>query len=331
MIRFLASAGALALLSVPLAAQPHGHDNHANGPQADPNSDPHAGHAMPAGDPHAGHHPPPADGTHDQGGHAGHDGHSAHPDARLSPGPAPPPPAARSGPDHAADAVWGADIMQASRRALSDEHGGMPAWALLIERMEWQSAGRDGLAVETEAWVGGDIDRLLLKVSLHGTRGSLVEEAEVQALWSHAVSPFFDMVAGLRRDMGDGPDRTYAAAGIQGLAPYWIEVEAMTFLSDRGDVTGRLTLDHDAALTNAWTLQPSLEADFAFQDVPESRIGAGLSTVEAGLRLRYRLSARVEPYVGVSVERSFGRTRNYREDDGARGSVSALAGLRLNF
>ncbi|MET0376608.1 MAG: hypothetical protein ABW128_20440, partial [Rhizorhabdus sp.] len=47
--------------------------------------------------------------------------------------------AALSGPDHAADAIWGADIMRPVRRAVYAEHGTFRGSKLLIDRFEYRA------------------------------------------------------------------------------------------------------------------------------------------------------------------------------------------------
>ncbi|HEX8215291.1 MAG TPA: copper resistance protein B, partial [Allosphingosinicella sp.] len=170
-----------------------------------------------------------------------------------------------------------------------------------------------------------------------GTFGERFEGAEVQALWSRAIDPWFDMQLGVRQDFQSGPDRTYLVAGIQGLAPYWFEVEGTAFLSSKGDVTARFEAEYDLRLTRALILQPLVEVDLALQDVPELGIGSGLSTAELGARLRYQIlpssgPAEISPYIGVQYERTFGDTARFRRlSDEDVGGWSLLIGLRTWF
>ena len=120
--------------------------------------------------------------------------------------------------------------------------------------------------------------------------------------------------------------------GVQGLAPYWFEVDAAAFVSDDGDVSARLEAEYELFLTQKLILQPRAELDFAVQDVPELGIGSGLSTAEAGLRLRYEFRREFAPYIGVSWRRAFGETADFTRADGEDvESISFVAGLRLWF
>lgn len=130
--------------------------------------------------------------------------------------------------------------------------------------------GRDGFRWDGEAWYGGDVNRLTIKSEGEGVFGEGIEGAEVQALYSRAIGPYFNAQAGIRQDFGPGPDRTYATIGFEGLAPYWFEVEGALFLSNKGDLLGRLEGYYDQRITQKLILQPMAELNFALQDVPET-------------------------------------------------------------
>ena len=309
-----------------------------------PAVDPHAGHVMPAepakADTHAGHQMPTKPASSDP--HAGHimpedqpsgaDPHADHDMNVVAPPVAPPPAEALSGPENAADTIWGQGAMNPSRAVLLREHGGMPAAKLLIDQLETRIRnGRDGYFVNAEGWYGGDIDKLWLKTEVEGEYGHKPEQAEFQALWSHAIDPWFNLQTGVRLDAR--PDtRGHLVLGVEGLAPYWIEIDAAAFLSDKGDITARIEAEHDMRVTQKLILQPRVELDLALQDIQRQQIGSGLSTGELGLRLRYEIVPQFAPYVGVNYERSFGDTRRYRRLDGDDvGGFSLVAGIRAWF
>jgi copper resistance protein B len=261
--------------------------------------------------------------------HAGHD--MAGPAAEIPVGAAPA--EALQGPEHAADTAWGEAAMAPGRAVLFQEHGNNPVAKLLIDQLEARVRdGRDGFFLNAEGWWGGDIDKLWLKTEVEGEFGASPERAELQALWSHAIDPWFDLQAGLRYDFAPDSGTAHLVIGVQGLAPYWIEVDAAAFVSTRGDITARIEAEHDARLTRRLVLQPRAEVDFALQDVPREAIGSGLSTAELGLRLRYEIQPNFAPYVGVAYDRAFGDTRTYRRrEDEDLGGFSFVAGLRAWF
>src|SRR5690606_5387904 len=153
-------------------------------------------------------------------------------------------------------------------------------------------------------------DKLWFKSEGEGAFGGHIESAEVQALWSHAIGPFFDVQAGVRYDF-EPDSHAHAVLGVQGLAPYMFEIDAAAFLSDRGDLTASVEAEYDQRITQRLILQPQIEVAVSAQDIPERGIGAGLTSVEAGLRLRYEFAREFAPYVGFGYEAKLGGTADY--------------------
>ncbi len=254
----------------------------------------------------------------------GHD-HSAMTDSGTAPagnegipkGVAPPVPT-----DHAADALYDPAVMARARAVMTEENGGMLVSKLMLDRLEYSpKSGGGSYHWQGEGWIGGDINRLAVRSEGEGNADEGVEDAEVQLLYSRALDPWWNVVAGVRHDVRPEPQRTYATVGIEGLAPYWFDVEAQAFLSTKGDVHFRLEASYDQRITQRLILQPAAEVNFAAQDVPEIGIGSGISNVELGLRLRYEIAREFAPYVGVQWERTFGGSAGYARDAGE--SVSA--------
>jgi copper resistance protein B len=235
--------------------------------------------------------------------------------------------------DHYADRFYPPATMQRVREAMHAEHGGQSFSQVIFNLAEYQALkGGDGYRWDGEAWFGGDINRLTLKTEGEGLTGGGVEAAEVQALYSRAIDPYWNLQAGVRHDFRPGPQRTYATIGVEGLAPYWFDVEAALFLSDKGDLLGRVEGYYDQRITQRLVLQPRAELNFAAQDVRATRTGSGLSTAELGLRLRYELSREFAPYVGVSWERKLGDTARFAQADGdGRTSKGIVFGVRFWF
>lgn len=331
-------------------------------PAAPSSADPHAGHDMPAparpqtpvvdGDAMPMDHAMPAQGemkTSSEQGHDGHDmgmpatddsmsdphaGHDMQGEEPMAMPPASgPPPAALSGPEHAADTIFGAEALEESREALRVEQGGFTTHGFFIDRLEAQiREGEDAYVWDINAWYGGDIDKFWVKSEGEGIFDAELEEAEIQALWSRAIGPYFDFQAGVRYDIRPEPDRTHIVAGVMGLAPYFFEIDAAAFLSDEGDLTARVEAEYDQRITQRLILQPRIEASFAAQDIPEIDIGAGLSSIEAGLRLRYEFVPEFAPYIGVEWQQLIGQTADYARAAGEDpGKAVFIAGVRVWF
>ena len=245
----------------------------------------------------------------------------------------PPPSAAFSGPEHAADSVFDPAVMAAARAETEHAMGNIVTSQLLIDRFEYRrQGGSDRYLWDGQYWIGGDIDKLTIKSEGEGRFGELPEQVETQALWTHAIDPWFDVQLGVRHDFRPDPERTYAVVGVQGLAPYWFELEGSLFLSTKGELTARVSGEYDLRLTQKLVLQPRVELNLSAQDIAKLGTGSGLTTGEAGLRLRYAFVPQFAPYVGVSWERAFGETRGYRAAAGeSSGGWSFVAGIRAWF
>ncbi|KAA8919310.1 hypothetical protein NB697_001304 [Xanthomonas sacchari] len=211
-------------------------------------------------------------------------------------------------------------------------HGAARTGYLLVDRLEgWDNAHGSGQAWEARGWYGGDIDRLWLRSD--GEReGGRTTASTLELAYGRAISPWWDMLIGAKQTFAPGRARTSAAFGVQGMAPYKFEVSAMLYVGEGGHASLHLEGEYDVLLTNRLILQPRLEAELAARDDPAHRIGSGLTTVEGGLRLRYEVTRRFAPYVGVEHVRSFGDTTDLRRADGeAARETRWVAGLRFWF
>ena len=242
----------------------------------------------------------------------------------------PPPPAPA---DHAADKVFDPAGMARARAQLRKEHGGGVTSMVMANIAEWTpKSGKDSYRWEGEAWFGGDINRLTLKSEGEGVSGDGLERAELQALYSRSVGPYFNLQAGVRHDFEPKPSRTYATIGFEGLAPYWFEVSGAAFLSSKGDLSARFEGYYDQRLTQRLILQPRAELNLAASNDRATGVGSGLSDLELGLRLRYEIRREFAPYVGVTYDRKFGKTADYARAGGEDVKAARIVlGLRAWF
>ena len=231
----------------------------------------------------------------------------------------------------AADAYYDPAAMAAARDSVRQMHGDTLNSLIIGERLENQvHDGDSSLVWEAQGWIGFDLNKLWLKTEGHyDNETNDTEEFELQALWSHAITPFWDFQAGWRHDFED-TSKDYATIGLMGLAPYWFEVDAAAFISDDGDASARLEAEYEMRFTQRLILQPRMELNYAFSDDPEAAIGQGLHKANLGLRLRYEFKRELAPYLGVVWEKSFGDTANLLRTAGKDASeTSFVLGLRF--
>lgn len=279
--------------------------------------DPHAGHAQHSGhSEHSGHAQHQPDQQHSQ--HADH-AHRAPDDAPVTPVP----------PLNDADRAAAFPVL---RHHHGMQHPDGPVAHLAFDRLEaWDASPGSGQAWEAEGWLGGDIHRLWLRSEGERVSGS-THSANLELLYGRSVSPWWDVMAGIRHDFAPGDSQPWLAIGMQGLAPYLVEVSATAYLGESGRSMLALEAEYDVLLSNRLILQPMVEATFNGKPDATRGVGTGLSTVEAGLRLRYELHRRFAPYLGVVHERSLGDTATYRESAGEHArDTRVVAGVRIWF
>lgn len=205
-------------------------------------------------------------------------------------------------------------------------------WAVIVDQLEYQHVDNgSALNWNASAWVGGDIDRLWLRSEGEREQGQ-THKAELQALWGHAISPWWELVGGLRQDFKPASGQAWAAFGIQGTPLYGVELEATAYAGERQQTALRLEAAYAMLLTNRWILEPTLEANFFGRNDGGREQGTGLSDSEVGLRLRYEISRGFAPYLGVSFNRLHGNRANQAREDGEdTGQTRLVAGIRLRF
>jgi copper resistance protein B len=203
---------------------------------------------------------------------------------------------------------------------------------VLLNRLEaWNADPGMGQAWEGQGWIGTDLNRAWLRSEAERVDGR-TEAADLEVLYGRSVSTWWDVVGGIRHDFKPGGSQTFAAIGVQGLAPQKFEVEATAYLGEGGQTAARLEAEYALLLTNRLILQPLVEIEAYGRNDLARGIGSGLSTAEAGLRLRYEFTRRFAPYIGVVGERAFGRTADLRRAAGEDiHDTRFVAGIRIWF
>ena len=291
--------------------------------------DPHAGHGQPASaKPQAPAKPEPgAKRVPETKTEPAADDHSAHMAGAANPE------AAAQQPKEPIPPLTDEDRAAAFPPALAGHavHDSAINYMFLFDQFEWQGTSNGGPSWDNLSWIGGDRNRLWIRTEGESENGD-VENAFVDALFGRAFARWWDWVAGVRHDFSPGPQRTWVGGGIQGLAPYWFEIEATGYVGEGGRTHARFEVEYELLLTNRLILQPLVETELYGKSDEARGLGAGLSAVETGLRLRYEFKREFAPYIGVTWNRKMFGTADFARAAGDEVSSARLAvGLRTWF
>ncbi len=211
-------------------------------------------------------------------------------------------------------------------------HDNAPLSMWLFDQLEaFHARDGNGQAWEAQGWYGNDAGKLWIRTEGERNRGRL-EDAEVEVLWNRSVATFWSSQLGARHEWGRGPDRDWIALGLQGLAPYWFELEATAYVGPSGRSAARLRAEYELLFTQRLILQPEFEVNVYGRSDPARRIGSGISDAQLGLRLRYEIRREFAPYIGVVLTRRYGATASYARRDGhSPQDWQFVVGMRIWF
>lgn len=203
---------------------------------------------------------------------------------------------------------------------------------VMIDQLEVRDGdGTDPLVLEADAWIGYDLQKLWLKVDVEKV-GGVIEESEFQALYSHAVDPYWDFQIGWKHNNKPKPSSDWLAVGVKGLAPYFIETDASLFFGDNSQIQARVSLEHELMFTQRLVLIPELGMNFYSKDDAEKEIGSGLSDASFGLRLAYEIKREFAPYIGINWTSKYGTTADYARESGEKVSdTQFVVGIKAWF
>jgi copper resistance protein B len=182
-----------------------------------------------------------------------------------------------------------------------------------------------------KAWADTDSYRLWLK-SEGGADERQARRGTTRDLLQKPISTYFDLQAGGRYDLDSSAGRGWVALGVEGLAPQFFHVSATAYASDEGHFAAKVAGSYDLLLTQRLILQPEAEINLYSKNNPSRGIGSGFSDLDTGIRLRYEISRKFVPYVGLTYEKKFGRTGKFAAASGEKTDALRLAiGVRAWF
>jgi copper resistance protein B len=224
------------------------------------------------------------------------------------------------------------DMSQREMTQMMEMNDAAALGKLLVDQLEWRDGdGTNGPAWDAQAWYGTDYNKLWFKTAGVHLDGA-TQDARAELLWDRVFSRWWSAQAGARHDFGEGPSRNWLALGVEGLAPYFFDIEATAYVGDAGRTAARFRAQYELLFTQRVILQTELEVNAYGKDDPERQIGAGVSDLQLGFRLRYEIHRELAPYVGVAWLRRLGKTADLVQASGQDPSVwQVLAGIRFWF
>lgn len=226
---------------------------------------------------------------------------------------------------------WGSPVMDHERRLFT-----------LVDVLEYRprvggTGSNSDYRWDVEGWYGGDYNRLWFKTE--GQQDTALKpdyDMDLQVLYGRFLGKYYDFQVGGRMETqsfrGSNVTRGLGVIGLQGIVPYNYEFESALFIAQNGAVSARLSYTKDFLLTQRLILQGRVQTNVAIQRVEEFTTGSGLNNLEFGMRLRYEFHRKFAPYIGLSLDRSFGETATLvRQQGGDPSQIRFVTGLRLWF
>lgn len=215
-----------------------------------------------------------------------------------------------------------------SQISLADETSFTGLW---MDRLEYvESHDADATEIEGHAWIGDSYNRFLLRSEVEFIN-DVLETAEVDLLHSRAISPFWNVQFGARREFGEEASRNWASIGFSGLAPYWFEVDASLFIGEGGNTLLDIEAEYEILLTQRLVMQPRIDIHTYGKTDAEMGHGKGLSTLKTGFRMRYEFDRQLAPYLGVERVLKYGETADLLPPGQDREDTHWIIGFKFWF
>lgn len=200
------------------------------------------------------------------------------------------------------------------------------AWSVRINQLEQLNDDENTTVSEGVAWYGSDSQRLRLTWDIeHNQQDS---HQDISLAWQKPLNSFWNYEWGVAYQA----EQTWLKVNINGLMPYKFEVDGSLLLDEQGHSMLILEGDYDLRFTQRLVLQPSLKTTLNGKEHAQHQQGSGLAELQTGLRLRYDLTRRFAPYLGVQQHDFFGKTADLRAQQGQTNHETTwLAGVRWWF
>jgi len=191
--------------------------------------------------------------------------------------------------------------------------------------------GDDVLFWDATFSLGNSTDQLMLVTAGGGALGNQIDEVEARLFYGRTVGNT-TLLAGIRKDIKPHARDIHATVGLQGTVGTRFNLESYAFLSDNGYLTGEAQIIYQLPITDRLYLEPRLGLGWSAQGVTAAATRSGLTKGEATLRLRYRVTNKINIYTAVVQERLLGGTRRLGRQQGeALQSTMAVIGIGFDL
>lgn len=185
---------------------------------------------------------------------------------------------------------------------------------------------------DIDAWTGRDLQKFWLKTSgSYGFDESGIETANIELVYSKAITSNWDSQFGMRHDLKDAannPTRNWVSFGYIGTAPYFIEIDARIFVGEESSSQILLEAEREFMLTQKWVITSELDLTVNGNTNPARDEGSGLSEINFELKLGYEPSRQFQPFIGLGLKQLFGGSKNFvKQAGGDSGKFQALIGI----
>jgi copper resistance protein B len=150
------------------------------------------------------------------------------------------------------------------------------------------------------------------------TREHNTESAELRLFYAYTIAPHIGVQIGWKRDIEPQPERDWLGFGLIALLPFKIGADASFFIGESDSLAARLEVAYAYTITPKLSLTPDIEVNLYQNAYPQTVGDSTSSDFDFGLRLRYRVTNGISPYVGITwkadVNKPSGSDENLRED-----------------
>ncbi|TCB49626.1 copper resistance protein B [Acinetobacter sp. ANC 4779] len=216
------------------------------------------------------------------------------------------------------------------------EHGGQVYQQTTVESKWLRNDDGEGiLKSKFETRIGADENKVFIKVQADQAE-SQQAEYDAKVLYSHMVSDFWDVQAGLgylnNQNREVDSEQIGVVLGIHGLAPYFFETDVYLYVGQDQQMSFMLETERDLLLTQKLILKPYLDLNVIFSDNSNYAKKLGLSIAQLGLETRYEINKKVMPFVDVAYGYNKGNEETaWQQSSSSENEWLYGAGIRFKF